>query len=317
MAAALPSFSLFLLALIFGCFVSISLATHVPPKCKASRPTIDVKIFPDDIDKVQFALNLEHLEADFFLFGALGYGLDKVEPELASGGPPPLGAQKANLDEVTKKIIEEFGYQEVGHLRAIKSTVGGFPRPLLDLSSHHFAAIFDNAFGHSLSPPFDPYANSINYLLASYVIPYVGLVAYVGTNPNINGYVSKRLLAGLLAVESGQDAVIRTLLYQRADELVKPYNYTVAEFTERVSTLRNKLAECGVKDEGLLVSLPFGAENKTTSNILSADPNSVAYSRTPAEILRVVYGSGDESKPGGFLPKGGSGKIAQGFLKKH
>lgn len=66
---------------------------------------------------MQFALNLEHLEADFFLSGALGIGLDKVAPDLAMGGPPPIGAQKANLGRLTKKIIEEFGYEEVGHLR--------------------------------------------------------------------------------------------------------------------------------------------------------------------------------------------------------
>ena len=77
--------------------------------------------------------------------------------------------------------------------RAIKSTVGGFPRPLLDLSAKNFAKLFDHAFESPLVPPFDPYLNSLNYVLASYVIPYVGLVAYVGNNPNINGYQSKRV----------------------------------------------------------------------------------------------------------------------------
>lgn len=285
------------------------------PTCEPLPPTIPLPIYPEDVDLLQFALNLEHLEADFFLFGALGYGLDSVEPELAMGGPPPIGAQKAKLDELTHNIIAEFGYQEVGHLRAIKTTVGGFPRPLMDLSASSFAELFDKAFGHPLSPPFDPYINSLNYILASYVIPYVGLVAYVGANPNINGYQSKRLLAGLLGVESGQDAVIRTLLYERAKEVVHPYNYTVADFTEHISDLRNMLAMCGIKDEGLIVPPELGAENKTSSNILSANTNSLSYSRTPAEILRTVYGTGDEHKPGGFFPKGGNGKIAREFLK--
>ncbi|KAK6930314.1 hypothetical protein RJ641_004408 [Dillenia turbinata] len=43
--------------------------------------------------------------------------------------------------------------------------------------------------------------------------------------------------------------------------------------------------------------------------------NSVAYDRTPEEILRIVYGSGNESVPGGFYPKGGDGKIAKSHLK--
>ncbi|XP_068664991.1 ferritin-like catalase Nec2 [Aristolochia californica] len=273
-------------------------------------------IYPIDVDLLQVALNLEFLETEWFLFGALGYGLDKVAPHLAMGGPPPIGARKANLDETTQRIIEEFGYQEVGHMRAITTTVGGFPRPLIDLSSHNFAKLFDEAVGRPLSPPFDPYENSINYVLASYVIPYVGMVGYVGANPNIYGYVSKRLIAGLLGVEAGQDAVFRTILYERGDHVVEPYNYTVNEFTIFISNLRNKLAKCGIKDEGLVVQPELGAENRTCSNILSADYQSLTYTRTPAEIFRTVYASGNESKPGGFFPKGADGRIAREFLEK-
>lgn len=87
------------------------------PVCPPVLPEHGVPIHEGDVDRLQFALNLEHLETDLFLWSALGYGLDAVAPELAQGGPPPIGAQKANLDFVTRRIIEEFGYQEVGHLR--------------------------------------------------------------------------------------------------------------------------------------------------------------------------------------------------------
>ncbi|KAK1560928.1 hypothetical protein Q3G72_032413 [Acer saccharum] len=270
----------------------------------------------NDEDRIQFALNLEFLEAEFFLYAALGKGLDSIEPSFAQGGPPPIGATKANLDPITNRIIEEFGYQEVGHLRAIIKTIGGFPRPLLNLSRDNFATIFDEAVGFKLRPPFNPYANSINYLLASYVIPYVGLVGYVGTIPSLVNFTSRSLVAGLLGVESGQDAVIRTLLYEKALLPVAPYGMTVADFTNKISKLRNELAMCGIKDEGLIVPIQLGAENRTKSNILSANANSLSYSRTPPEILRIVYGSGNESKPGGFYPKGGNGRIARELLAK-
>ncbi|KAJ8749635.1 hypothetical protein K2173_026284 [Erythroxylum novogranatense] len=269
-----------------------------------------------DKDRIQFALNLEFFEAEYFLHGATGKGLDYFEPEFAQGGPPPVGAQKANLDPVTYRIIEEFGYQEVGHLRAILKTFGGVPRPLYDLSRENFAKVFDQAVGYKLHPPFDPYYDSIHYLLSCYVIPYVGLVGYVGTIPNLANYTSKALVAGLLGVESGQDAVIRALLYEKAYNKVYPYNITVAEFTIGISRLRNSLAKCGIKDEGLIVPLYLGAENRTESNVLSADTNSLSYSRTPPEILRILYGTGSEYKPGGFLPEGGNGKIARSYLQK-
>lgn len=70
----------------------------------------------------------------------------------------------------------------------------GFPRPQLDLSAKSFAKVFDLAFGRPLKPPFDPYANSLNYLLASYLIPYVGLTGYVGANPKLQGPTSKRVI---------------------------------------------------------------------------------------------------------------------------
>uniref|UniRef100_M1DRQ0 Uncharacterized protein n=1 Tax=Solanum tuberosum TaxID=4113 RepID=M1DRQ0_SOLTU len=233
---------------------------------------------------MQFAVNLEFLEAEYFLWASYGFGLDVVAPNLPMSGPPPIGARKANLDQLTNNIIMEFANQEVGYLRwhsqtpstdrrwtndqvtdrsscpwidapkaqlqsqltvdqhepsidprSLNSTVGVFPRPLLDLSAKNFAKIFDDALGHKLVPPFDPYRDSLSYMLSCYVIPYVGLVGYVGTNPNINGYETKRLLAGLLGVESGQDVVIRMYLYERATKLVPPYQYTVADFTSRIS----------------------------------------------------------------------------------
>ncbi|KAI3857396.1 hypothetical protein MKW92_021450 [Papaver armeniacum] len=300
-----------LFMLMFSVMHSEGFPPTLEPICGPTHPLDAIPIYPDDVHLLQFALNLEHLEADFFLYGALGYGLDRVAPELVMGGPPPIGAQKANLDELVNRIIEEFGYQEVGHLRAIKTTVGGFPRPLLNLSACNFATIMNEAFGYTLDPPFDPYANSLNFMLASYVIPYVGLTGYVGANPFMKGWKTKRLLAGLLGVESGQDAVIRTYLYERADYTVYPYEYTVAEFTERISELRNELGMCGIKDEGICVPPYLGAENRTTSNVLSADYNSLSYARTPREILRIVYGTGNEHVPGGFFPNGANGKIAR------
>ncbi|KAH9683946.1 Desiccation-like protein [Citrus sinensis] len=152
---------------------------------------------------------------------------------------------------------------------------------------------YNETFGKPLNPPLDPYANSINYLIASYLNPYVGLTGYVGANPNLQDAVSQRLVAGLLGVESGQDAVIRTLLYEKANEKVHPYGTRVAEFTNKISQLRNNLGHSGVtKDEGLVVPRALGAE----------------------ELLRIVYGSGNESVPGAFYPKGGDGRIAKSHL---
>ncbi|KAM6544975.1 hypothetical protein CsatB_025711 [Cannabis sativa] len=284
------------------------------PKYLANNNNIGSSVLNSDVDLLEFPLNLEFLETEFFLYGALGYGLDRVAPHLTKGGPPPIGATKANLDNVTADIITQFGFQEVGHLRAIQHTVKGFPRPLLNLSSSVFAGVIKDAFGREITPPFDPYRNSLNFLIASYLVPYVGLTGYVGTNPNLNKPTSRSLLAGLLGVESGQDAVIRALLYERKEMTVEPYNITVAEFTERISELRNRLGRTDVTDEGLVVPIDLGAEGKVSGNVLSANQDSLSYGRTPAEILRIVYGNGNEGVAGGFFPKGANGRIARSYL---
>ncbi|TXG71543.1 hypothetical protein EZV62_000122 [Acer yangbiense] len=287
-----------------------------------------------DVDLLEFPLNLEYFEAEFFLHGALGYGLDMVAPNLTGGGPPPMGAKRAILDPFTRDIVLQFALQEISYresyiflahfvhqsddnvyCRAIKRTVKGFPRPLLDLSAKSFAKTVDKAFGVPLNPPFDPYSSSMNYLIASYLIPYVGLTGYVGANHKLKSAISRRLVAGLLGVESGQDAVIRALLYEKAMQKVHPYGITVAEFTNRISSLRNKLGHTGLKDEGLIVPRFKGAEGKIRGNVLAGDQDSLSYARTPEEILRIVYGGGDERVPGGFYPKGADGRIARSYLQ--
>ena len=115
-------------------------------------------------------------------------------------------------------------------------------------------------------------------------------------------------------MESGQDAIIRALLYERATVKVPPYGITVAEFTDRFSELRNKLGHAGFKDEGLVVPPVEGAERKIIGNVLAGNRNSIAFERSPEEVLRIVYGGGNEHKPGGFYPKGAKGRIARSHL---
>lgn len=74
-----------------------------------------------DKDLIAFALNLEYFEAEFFLNGALGYGLDKQAPMLAAGGPAPIGPEKAVLDPTAYELVAQMGLQEVGHLRFVTS----------------------------------------------------------------------------------------------------------------------------------------------------------------------------------------------------
>ncbi|KAM0820980.1 hypothetical protein ACQ4PT_041935 [Festuca glaucescens] len=267
-----------------------------------------------DVDLLEFPLNLEYLETEFFCWSALGYGLDGIDVNLTGGGPAPIGGQTAALTPFVRDVATQFCYQEVGHLRAIKQNVRGFPRPLLDISAANFGKIVEQAMNTTLDSPFNPYENSLNFLIASYIIPYVGLTGYVGANPKLLTPQARRLVAGLLGVESAQDAVIRALLYERGLSRVASYGVGVAEVTAHISELRNQLGSRGIKDEGLVVAPGQGPEGQTVGNIIAGDQFSLAYDRTPEEILSIVYGTGNPAQAGGFFPQGADGRIARGLL---
>ncbi|KAM5549166.1 desiccation-related protein PCC13-62 [Rosa sericea] len=318
MAPSISNFSsvfLVLLALYLGLIHQVM--SQIAVNITISPPNYCAPINAADVDRVQFALNLEFCQAEYFLYGALGKGLDSISPGLAQGGPPPIGAQKALLlDPDVARISEEIAYQQVGNIRSIVQTVGGIPRPQLNLGLIIWGSVFDLALGKPLVPPFNPYANSLNFLLAAYAMPDLAQLSYVSSIASLTTNSSSLSLASkLLPIKAGQSAVIRTLLYRNATQVVPPYSITVREFTEAISQFTNNFGKCGIKSEGILLAdTTLGAENRTTSNVLSADANSLSYSRTEREILRIVYGTGNERLPGGFFPKGANGKIARSLL---
>jgi hypothetical protein len=81
-----------------------------------------VKFTVWDKELIQVALNLEYLEAEFFLWSSVGKGLDTFAPYLAKQGPLPIGVQKANLPPLLADTFFQFGLQEIGHLRSVFSS---------------------------------------------------------------------------------------------------------------------------------------------------------------------------------------------------
>ncbi|MBA0729684.1 hypothetical protein Golax_020306, partial [Gossypium laxum] len=60
---------------------------------------------------------------------------------------------------------------------------------------------------------------------------------------------------------------------------------------------------------GLIVPLPLGAENRTTTNVIPGDVNSLSPRRTERETLRIVHGTGNATRPGGIFPSGFNGTL--------
>ena len=83
----------------------------------ASTASATSNFTDEDRKNIANALNLEYFEAEYFLWAAYGYGLDKLAPNLTGNGPEPIGVQKANLDPYYTDVFKQMGLQEIGHIR--------------------------------------------------------------------------------------------------------------------------------------------------------------------------------------------------------
>ena len=100
-------------------------------------------------------------------------------------------------------------------------------------------------------------------------------------------------VAGVMGTEAYHAGAIRTLLTLEMDEYLLPLNATVDSLVSAVSAFRAYLG--GGKDAGIHQLVPSGAD-------------AVVYSRTPAEVLSILFG-GPNKRKGVFFPRGVKGAI--------
>ena len=251
-----------------------------------------------DVDVLNFALNLEYLEAEFYLQAAFGRGLSAAD---TGGGPAPIGGRKVNFKSSSlRKYAEEIAIDEERHVKFLRKALGSaaVARPQLDIGPA-FAAAANAAFGKTLSPAFDPYANELFFLHGAFIFEDVGVTAYKGAARLITNKDYLEAAAGILAVEAYHAGEIRTLLYAKRNTKT-PYGVTVETIVQKISDLRDAADGPGSADQGIT--------DGQKSNIVLADSNSIAYSRTTDQVLKIVT-LGAANNKGGFFPNGLNGAI--------
>jgi len=282
---------------------SSSSGTAIAQAPPAGAPNVDVEI-------LNFALQLEYLEAQFYSFAAFGTGL----PQSSLSGTGTQGAviggrQVAFSDPLVRRYANEIAKDEIAHVNFLRTALGtaAVAQPAIDVGGTDPNGAFSSAArAAGLVGPgvaFDPYLNDNNFLLGAFIFEDVGVTLYKGASPLITSKVFLEAAAGLLAAEAYHASIVRTTL--SAKGVATPSLLTSAD---AISNARDSLDGPTDLDQGIS---PIGVGNAQESNILPADSSALAYSRTVAQGLNIVYlKSGTGQTSGGFFPAGLNGPAA-------
>ncbi|WP_263382517.1 ferritin-like domain-containing protein [Granulicella arctica] len=278
--------------LIAGCSDSTP-ATTTPVATTTAAPAALT-----DADYLNFALNLEYLEAEFYLHAATGTGLSTTDAGSGAGSVTvPAVTQLTGLTAVQSAYLNEVAQNELDHVRLLRSALAGaaVPRPAIDLT---FFGTLAMVAGITKDTSFTPFASYPTYLIGAFIFEDVGVTAYHGAALVLTSKANLTVGAEIHAVEAYHAASIRTQIVA-ADFLANTGTNTYTNIANQVSTLRGTLGG--------------GAETMLSqTTIVASDSNSIGYKRSPDQVLHIVYGAagGAGVSKGGFFPAGLNGKIS-------
>ena len=261
---------------------------------------------PTDTQILNFALNLEYLEGEYYQRGAFGQGLD---PSLTTGvglaGEVLGGSQVPFSDPLVSAFMQEIANDELSHIKFLRSqlTSSAVARPKLNIKGA-FTKAAVAAGVIAAGQTFDPYANDVNFLLGAYLLTDVGVTAYHGSAGLISSKDILTAAAGILAVEAYHAGTIHSTLY--AKQLEDP-SRMIFRNTRLISAKRSQLSvppNSLPDDQGLSANeSQIDGGTRTVSNLVPTDANGLAFPRTQRQVLNVVYGAPNATM-GLFFPNG-------------
>jgi Ferritin-like domain len=269
-----------------------------------------------DADILNFALNLEYLEANFYYLCAFGCTIDQPNAAAIAAGAPtggiPItgsvgtagtvsgGSQVAFSTIEAASYANETAIEEGKHVFFLQGALGAsaVAQPAINLDSA-WQTLGQAALG-SAGANFTPYTNDETFLLGAFVFEDVGVTAYHGAASLLTSSGNLSAAAGILAVEAYHAGLIRTTI-----NAVDPSgSLGLIAATNAIATLRATLAgqvapspasayDTVPDDFGLAtfsVALGGGAST-TATRIVDADAtNSIAFARDTSQILNIVTG---------------------------
>ena len=275
--------------LLTGCNDSTSAAAPTP------TPTPAPLDIPDN-DILNFALNLEYLEAEFYLRAATGNGLPAT---LLLGGDGAVtgGNMVPNVPAAMANYINATAQDEMNHVAALQATIKGNSGTAIARPVINFTTAFNTlAAAAGIGATFDPFSSYSNFLVGAFIFEDVGVTAYNGAAPLLSSNTILDAAAGIAAVEAYHASIIRTQIAGMAS--VPGADQTALTAANLISALRSKVG--GNEETALSISTIVAANTN----------NAVGFARSTSQVLSIVYANNAPgTASGGFFPSGVNGNI--------
>lgn len=228
-------------------------------------------------DILNFALNLEYLEAEFYTYATTGksitsFGIGVKGP--ANDGNPTAGGTTVGGKQVTfsdntlftREIAAQIGSDERAHVVLLRGALGSaaVAKPNIDL----------NALGFG-------FGSQNDFLRAARILEDIGVTAYAGA-------------AGLL----------------KTPDIIATAARLLGAEAEHAASIRTQVAGLKIPTNALdgadLIPPPTGAAKQ----FFSIDPSDgLVATRTAGQVLYLAFGMKAAVKQGGFFPTGLNGTV--------
>jgi hypothetical protein len=151
-----------------------------------------------DADILNFALNLEYLEAEFYTVATTGQRIAEREIGVTGRGRsgPTVGGSKVSLDDRSRFIAEQITIDEQAHVNLLRAALRGdaVAKPSINLA----------ALGVG-------FANQAEFLTVAQIFEDVGVSAYRGAAPLIDNSQTLSAAAGIALTEGQHAGLLRFL----------------------------------------------------------------------------------------------------------
>ncbi len=276
-----------------------------PTSTATPTPTPTATATPDpsaDFGILNWALNLEYLEAQFFNYAVYGSGLAAgLVTGTGTQGVVTGGRAVAFTDQVVAQFAREIAADETGHVTALRNlmTTSAIAMPDINIdggTTGAFTALMRAAGVIGSADTFDPYASDENFLLSAFFLEDLIVSAYKGASIQVTVTSNRELGAGLIGTEAYHAGLIRTTMYRKG----------LTANATKVSDYRDSLDGASDLDQGIA-----STDSGVTSNVVPSDGNGVIFSRSTTSTLNLLYLTKSQVSSGGFFPSGVNGVIKQ------